>query len=128
MALAVAAGVSWVAVWATGNTAAGAMVGALLAVTLWRTWLPVQFRIGPEGVVQSVLGWRRRIGWSAIRSFDLRGDGVVLMPDAAPTPLAPLRGIYLHWGEQRDAVMTQVDHYLLGRSRSASASSEGLVA
>jgi hypothetical protein len=37
-----AAGLSWLAIWATGVGAVGVVVGLLLAITLWRTLLPVR--------------------------------------------------------------------------------------
>jgi hypothetical protein len=128
LALTIAAGASWLAVWATGNPVAGGVVALLLAVTLWRTWLSVQFHLGADGVTQTVLGRRRRIAWAAIWHVDVRSDGVVLLPDATPTPLSPLRGIYLHWGTQREAVMANLDYYLLGRREAAHASNHGRAA
>ncbi|HMC09838.1 MAG TPA: hypothetical protein VKH44_01055 [Pirellulaceae bacterium] len=128
LALSLAAGASWLAVWATENAAAGGVVAALLAVTLWRTWLPVQYQLGADGVTQSVLGWRRRLAWTAIWHVDTRSDGVVLLPDATPTPLGPLRGVYLHWGGQREAVMANLDFYLLGRREPAIGSTHGRAA
>jgi hypothetical protein len=128
LAVTLAAGASWLAVWATNNPAAGGAIAILLALTLWRTWLPVRYQLGGGGVVQSVLGWRRRIAWTAIRNYELHGDGVLLSPDAAVTSLSPLRGLYLPWGTRRDAVIAQLDYYLPGHSRPLGGSPHGTAA
>jgi hypothetical protein len=125
LALTLAAGASWLAVWATGIPAAGAVMAGIFALTLWRTWLPVRYQLGSGGVVRSLLGWRRRIAWMSIRRHELRSDGVLLFPDGADTPLAPLRALYVHWSAQREAVIAQLDFYLLGRSRAPAASNRG---
>jgi hypothetical protein len=69
-----------------------------------------------------MLGWRRQIAWSTIRHCDLRRDGVLLFSAAAENA-APLGGLYLHWGDQRDAVLAHLDYHWLGRTRSALGSS-----
>lgn len=112
VAVTLAAGASWLAARGTGNLAVGAAVAILLTIILWRTWLPVRYTVGSNGVVQSVLGWRRRIPWLAIQSYDVRQSGVLLLADAAPTPLAPLRGLYLPWGGQRESVLAVVEFYV----------------
>jgi hypothetical protein len=115
LALSVAAGAAWLGAWATGNGLVGIVVAALLATTLWRTWLPVRYQLGGTGVEQNVLGFSRRIPWSSIRHFQLRGDGVVLLFDEQVTPLSPLRGVYLRWAAEREAVFANLDFYLPGR-------------
>jgi hypothetical protein len=93
------------------------MAAGLLALTLWRTLLPVTFEIGVSGVTQVVVGRRRRISWPAIRGYEVRGNGVVLVPDAEITPLSPLRGLYIPWLDQRDRVLAAVEYYLQSRNR-----------
>ncbi len=101
LALSLAAGAVWLAVWATGNGLVGMVMGVLLAATLWRTWLPVRYQLGGGGIEQRVLGFSRRMLWSSIRNFEVRADGVVLYFDAELTVLSLLRGVYLRWGEQQ---------------------------
>jgi hypothetical protein len=103
---------SWLAAWATGSVLTGGFVAASLALTLWRSWLPVRYRLSSVGVSQSVFGRQRRLAWSAIRAYDVRGDGVLLHTAAARTSLAPLCGLYLYWGSQRDAVLAHVEYHL----------------
>jgi hypothetical protein len=125
LALTLVAGATWLAVWATKSVVAGTFVAVVLAVTLWRTWLPVRYQLGSGGVVQSVLGWRRRIAWSAIRHYEVRTDGVVLSPDVAAPQLTSVRGLYLHFGSQQEAVLAQLDYYLSGRGTASPGSTHG---
>jgi hypothetical protein len=114
-ALALAGGLSWLVGWGTMRWEAGVFAAAALAITLWRTWLPVQFDINSGGIAHTILGrWKRRIPWSAIQAYDIRTDGVLLVPDAVITPLSPLRGLYLHWGNQREAVLANLEYYVHG--------------
>jgi len=115
VALTLAAGLTWLSVWATGVAAVGAAIGVALLLTLWRSWLPVRFQLGSGGIVQTVLGWRRRIPWTAIRRYEPRGEGVLLLADASRAGMSPLRGLYLHCGDKREAVIAQLEHHLIGQ-------------
>jgi hypothetical protein len=116
LALTLGAAASWLVGWKTGQPTAGGLAAAVLAATLWRTWLPVRYELGGSGIVQTIFGWRRRISWIAIQRCEVKHDGVLLLPDATATPLSPVRGLYLHWGDKRDAVLAHLDYYLPGRS------------
>jgi hypothetical protein len=114
-ALAIAGGTSWLVGWAANRWEVGAIAAAALGITLWRTWLPVRFEIGSGGIVQVIVGrFKRRIPWSAIQAYEVRQTGVLLLPDAVVTPLSPLRGLFLHWGDQREAVLASLDYYVHG--------------
>jgi hypothetical protein len=115
LVLALAGGVVWLVNRASGRWEVAALAAAALAITLWRTWLPVRFEMGSGGIAQVILGrFKRRIPWSAIQAYDVRTDGVLLVPDAVVTPLSPLRGLYLHWGGQREAVLANLEYYVHG--------------
>jgi hypothetical protein len=113
--LALAGGASWIVGWASMHWEAGAIAAAALVITLWRTWLPTRFELSSSGIAQVFAGrWKRRIPWSAIGAYDVRSDGVLLVPDPVITPLSSLRGLYLHWGDQRDAVLANLEYYVHG--------------
>ena len=118
LALALAAGASWLLGWASGRPWWGVLAVAGLLVTLWRTWLPVSYELGVSGITQRALGRQRRIAWPAIRGYQVRGNGVLLVPDAQIAPLAPLRGLYLPWLDQREReqVLASLEYHLAGRS------------
>jgi hypothetical protein len=117
VALAIAAAISWLVAWSSQRAWLGVLAAITLAITLWRTWLPVTYEIGVSGVTQTVLGRRRRISWPAIRAHDVRGNGVLLVPDSVVAPLSPLRGLYIPWLDQRDKVLACVEYYLHSRGR-----------
>jgi hypothetical protein len=111
-AIGLAGGLSWLVAWAAGSPLLGGAVGGLLAITLWRTWLPVRYTLGGSGIAQQVLFWRRLIPWTAIQRHQLHRDGVLLAPDAELTALSPLRGLYLHWGRRQQEVLAHLEYYL----------------
>jgi hypothetical protein len=84
----------------------------LVLITLWRTWIPLRFEIGPQGITQVVLARRTRILWTSILNYRIYSRGVLLLPDAAVTPLSPLRGLFLPWGSQRERVVANIEYYL----------------
>ncbi len=84
----------------------------LVLITLWRSLIPLRFEIGPHGVTQIVLGRRTRILWTSILNYQVYSRGVLLLPDAAVTPLSPLRGLFLPWVSQREAVLANIEYYL----------------
>lgn len=90
---------------------------ASLAVAAWRLWVPVTFEVGPKGLVQTALGRRRRIGWGELARCEPRRHGVLLLWEAEPGPLTPLRGLYIRWRDQsqRDALIETLDFYLSRR-------------
>lgn len=103
---------------------AGVLVGLVGFAALWRTWLPSQYTLGSTGIKERCLGFERRIGWTAIRSYEIRRHGVLLLPDDRLTPAAPLRGLYLHWGPHRNEVLAIVEYYLQAWAGSAPPSTQ----
>ena len=104
--------VSYVVAWATGLSWLGWVVLAVLFATLWRFWLPIRFELGPQGISQIVLGRTIRIPWTGILNYEIRSRGVMLYADHVLTPLSALRGLYLPYAGQRDAVLGHVEYYL----------------
>jgi len=112
VAIGLAAAISCLAGWAAGSPLVGGAVAAILLLLLWRTCLPTHYELSGSGITQSILGWRRRVPWTAIQNHEIKSDGVLLVPDAALTPLSPLRGLYLHCGSHKSAVLSHLDYYL----------------
>jgi hypothetical protein len=91
---------------------AGVIVGLIGYAAVWRAWLPVQVTLGATGINERCLGWERKINWTAIRTYEVRRHGVLLYPDERLARVAPLRGLYLHWGSRKDDVLDVVEYYL----------------
>jgi hypothetical protein len=117
LALALAAGASWLLAWSSDRPWWGVLAAAGLLVTLWRMWLPVSYELGVSGITQRAIGRQRRIAWPAIRGYQVRGEGVLLVPDAQIAPLSPLRGLYLPWPNQRERekVLACLEYHLASR-------------
>ncbi|WP_425617668.1 hypothetical protein NA78x_001351 [Anatilimnocola sp. NA78] len=98
--------------WRFDQWWAGVLVGLVGYAAIWRNWLPVQISLGATGIKERCLGFERRIGWTAIRSYEVRRFGLLLLPDDRLTRVAPLRGLYLHWGRQKGEVLAVVEYYL----------------
>jgi len=104
---------AWVLVrWTTGQTLLALMALVVLAVSLWRFFLPTSYEISDEGLDQWFFGYRRRIHWKAIRRYEIRSAGVLLLPHADRRAVDVFRGLYLPWCERRDEVLAQIASYL----------------
>lgn len=112
--------------WRFDQWWAGVIVGLIGYATIWRTWLPVQITLGSTGIKERRLGFERRISWTAIQSYEVRRHGVLLFPDERLTRVAPLRGLYLHWGNHRAEVLEVVEYYLQAWAGSAPPSTHAM--
>jgi hypothetical protein len=116
LALVLAGAASWVAGRAAGQWGVGLLVAGALAAATWQTWLPAHYHFSGNGVTRIVLGRRKVIPWSAIRHYTGRADRILLLPDAAVTPLSPLRGLSLRTGHQHEQVLANIEYFLQGWS------------
>lgn len=97
----------------------GVLVALVGYAALWRNWLPIHVSLSAAGIRERCLGIERRIGWTAIRAYEIRPYGLLLFPDDRLTRVAPLRGLYLHWGNRKAEVLAVVDYYLQAWAGSA---------
>lgn len=91
---------------------AGLAAFALPALAAWKTWIPVHYRFTPLGIEQRVLGFQRLTPWIAFSRYELRSNGIVLLPLAERSVLGSLRGMYIPWGSRRADVLHQLEHHL----------------
>jgi hypothetical protein len=95
----------------TGRTALGLLAAGVLLLVTWRAWVPVRFEIGPGGITQHVARFRRRIPWAAIARYEIRPDGMLLLPDDRAAPIDRLRGLWLPWPDDEDDLIELVRRY-----------------
>lgn len=93
----------------------GLLVFAALALAAWRLWIPARFEFGSNGVIQTVLGRRRRTPWAEFDRYEIRRRGVLLLADAETSPLAALRGLFVRWQNQRDELLAVLDFFVNAR-------------
>ena len=98
--------------WVTAETHLALLAVGVLALALWRFFLPASFELNPDGVSQWLFGRRRRIPWRQIRRYEVCSSGVLLLPHADRCPIDAFRGLYLPWGRHRSEVLAQVRYYL----------------
>ena len=96
----------------TGQPHLAALAGLALVISLWRFFLPVIYELNGEGVHQWILGRHRLLDWSCVARYEIRADGVLLLPCADACPLDVVRGLYVPWGNHRDEVLANLGFYL----------------
>jgi hypothetical protein len=108
-------GVTALAGVATRDLATGGIAGLAVVVALWRTWLPIAYEFGPQGVTQIVLRRRRAISWLAIGDYQFTPRGVLLFPVGEPTWWNAARGLFVLWAGRRAEISDVVEYYLGSR-------------
>jgi len=76
-------------------------------------WIPVECTLGRHGVDQR--GWfgTRRTPWTSVARYAARPGGLLLLPNTDPSPVAALRGLFIPWQDQRDAILAVVEFYVV---------------
>ena len=97
--------------FATGNVLF-LLVGLLLVtLAMWRMWIPITYQLGPRGVVETVLGRSRRIPWTAVKQWEVRRNGLLLLLSDDPAPLVRLWGVLIRFGGASDKLIRLVTYY-----------------
>ena len=91
------------------DLALASAVALALLVALWRLWLPVKWELGLTGITQTAFGFKRRIAWLAIASYEIRPDGVWLFADREQSHL---RAVFIGYAGRREEVVALVNYYL----------------
>lgn len=97
------AGGGWL--WAIGAAAA-------LTITLRSFLLPMTFEVATLGLRCRALGRIRIIPWQAIRSYEHRPSGVFLYPNAEPTPLDLVNGLFVPFPDDPEELLIALRLYL----------------
>lgn len=82
----------------------------LLHAALWRFFVPAVYEISALGIVEEVLGRRRRIPWNHVDRYRVCRQGVYLTSEGAP--LEAFRGMFIPWGRHRQQVLALLEYYL----------------
>ena len=88
---------------------------ALLLVS-WRLWIPIRFHIGPTGIIQSVLGQQRQLGWGYVLQIQphRRGLQVIYQTTGDQYSLRKTIVISVPFAQQ-DLLRSTFDYYLQDR-------------
>ncbi|MBX3415781.1 MAG: hypothetical protein KF708_24060 [Pirellulales bacterium] len=99
---------------ATSSVGIGAGIVAfiLLAIASWRSWVPVRFFLDTRGL-RFCLGRRERLlPWPLVAGYRVERHGVTIFPATkGNTGIDALRGIYVPFGDQQDALLALLDDF-----------------
>jgi hypothetical protein len=74
-----------------------------------RAWCPIRWELGLGGITETVWFFRRKIPWIAIARFEIGEEGVWLFANRTGESHP---GLFLEFGERRDAVIGCIEYYL----------------
>lgn len=94
----------------TGDTSLGVAAAVLMLIAGWRFFVPAVYQIDALGITERILWTQRRISWRAVAGIDVGRRGVLVIPDVGCCPR--LRGLYLPWGAQREALLALFAYHL----------------
>jgi hypothetical protein len=100
--------------WLSEHTHLAVLAVLAVAAAAWRFFVPVTFELSETGIDRWIFGRRRHVPWAVIRRYEIGPDGVLLFPDNARSPLAPLRGLFIPWSTHRDEVLAAFRCFLPG--------------
>ncbi len=86
--------VLWV-VQFTAWIAFGVLAACCLLASAWTILLPVHIEVNSEGIVRTLLGHKRFIAWTDIRSYQECRHGMLLLPRKTRFRLEAFRAYYL---------------------------------
>jgi hypothetical protein len=105
-------GLASLVAWRTDSLLAGLAAVVLLGAALWRMWLPVIFRLGPQGIVQVTLGHGRRRLWSHYCRYEILPHGMLLLTTADDSTMSRLTGLYIPWRGRRKELTELAQYYV----------------
>jgi hypothetical protein len=98
--------------WLCGQPHLAWLAAAVLAASLWRFFLPIDFELGEDGVDQWLFGHHRRTAWSAIARYEVWDAGILLLFQDVVCPMDLARSFYLPCRGRRDEVLAEVRQHL----------------
>lgn len=79
----------------TGGVFFGVLAVLALLSTMWICFVPIHFEINSEGIVRGIFGRKRFISWDDIRIYQVRSNGILLLPQKDRFLLEAFRGFFL---------------------------------
>ena len=95
--------------WGTQNGLTTAFAISALMISMWRFWLPVQFRLSHLGIIQTCLGRRHLYQWKTIRRCDALHNGLLILFNTDRSSLALFSSLYIGWRDQREQMLAFVE-------------------
>ncbi len=95
----------------SGRVFLGGLAAGVVALSMWRFFLPVVFEIDHRGLNQWLLGRRRHIPWTAVKRHQVCTAGVLLLSQKDEDRMCPLRGLYVPWSEHRQELLDFIEYH-----------------
>lgn len=78
----------------------------ILATVLWRLWIPVEYRIGANGIVQTIAGHDFHVAWRAVGNVRYSQHACVLYRASFASPFTSLQSVVLEYRSNAGQPMT----------------------
>ncbi len=102
-----------IVIWAvTGMFWTALLAGAVVLASMWETYFPVHYELGPAGIRIHRFGRQQLRTWQSIRHCRFLRDGLLLLPDQSDTGFDRLRARYIAWNQHGDTVRQIASLYL----------------
>jgi hypothetical protein len=85
----------------------GVLAYCVLMLVMWRLWLPVNYRISGNGIVQTVCGRDFHISWRAVGEVRFSSHGCILSRASFASPFASLQSIVLDYAGRTEQNLTR---------------------
>lgn len=87
----------------------GLFSAVILASVLWRLWIPVTYRIGANGILQTVAGHDFHVAWRAVGKVRYSQNACVLYRASFASPFTSLQSVVLEYRSKVAQPMTPAD-------------------
>jgi len=101
------AAVGLVVRWAGAQSHLALGAVGLLAITMWRYFVPIVYELNDSGLERRILGWKLYTPWRTIRRWEAGPDGLLIFRKAEVGLLDWCRAIYVPFGEHADQILAR---------------------
>ena len=104
----------------SGSPLMGFLAASALVLSTWRRWVPITFEISQTGIERIILGRKFRCTWLQVGRYEVRPNGIWLLPEAEPTPGEFFCGLFIEVEAPSEALVNTVDRCFRTRFSSES--------
>ena len=98
----------------------GLLAASALILSTWRRWVPITFEISRTGVERIILGRKFLCTWQQVGRYEVRPNGIWLLPEAEPTPGEFFCGLFIEIDAPKESLVNTIDHCFRTRYSSES--------
>ena len=109
-----------IASWVSESPLMGFLATAALGLSTWRRWVPITFDITRTGVERTILGKKFRCTWQQVGRYEVRDNGIWLLPESQPTPGEFFCGLFIETDSDRESLADTIDYCFRTRHSSES--------